>query len=529
MMRQIKVLSKLELINFFSLNVFRYTKDRKAKRTSTFLGITVGILMVMVMTYVGGLCYGFCKLGAEEIVPAYLVFLSSIFALLFCGFKAGKIIFKEGCYDILVSMPIKKSALVISRYVRLYVEGLMVACVVMLPGLGVYACMVKPGIAAIVMGVLSVFVVPVIPVTLSVLLGVIITGISSKMQNKALFEALFVILIMIGLFSVTAVMPAGDTSFDLRAIGNVAKELLNVIQAMYPPAIWFAGALGDGSVIKFVVGVLVSVTLLVVVAVLTIANFESISRRLHTNTAKHDYELGELQKKTVMKAMILREAKRYFSSGTYVANTIVGPVMAVAFAISMLFVDLETFFAGIPIALNFGGVIPVLWGCILTMNSPITTSVSMEGKEFWIIKSLPVADKDILKSKLIFSAILLAPFYIVGEVILIIALKPGLKELVWMIILPMLIVLCSLVIGLAVNLKFPKLKWDNEVEVVKQSASSGIGLLVTFFVAIIVSVPFVIIPVKYYNLAAGGVCVIVMGMIAFVNEKNKKYDLKKLY
>ena len=174
MMRQIRVLSKLELMNIFSINHFRYTKDKKAKKTGIVLGIIIGILIVLAMAYVGAMCYGYVKLGAGEIIPAYIVLLSSVFILLFCAFKAGKIIFKESCYDILVSMPIRKSALVISRYVRLYVEGLAVACVIMLPGLGVYAWMTRPGLLSVVLGFLSVFIVPVIPVVLSALLGVII-------------------------------------------------------------------------------------------------------------------------------------------------------------------------------------------------------------------------------------------------------------------------------------------------------------------------------------------------------------------
>ena len=122
MIEQIKILSKLELTNLFSLNVLRHTKDKKAKKTGIAMGITVAILVMMAMGYVGALSWGYIKLGAQEIVPAYMVFLSSVFTLVFCAFKAGKIIFKESCYEILASMPIKRSALVISRYIRLYAK-----------------------------------------------------------------------------------------------------------------------------------------------------------------------------------------------------------------------------------------------------------------------------------------------------------------------------------------------------------------------------------------------------------------------
>ncbi len=529
MMRQIRVLSKLELMNIFSINTFRHTKDKKAKKTGMVLGIIIGILMVLAMVYVGGMCYGYVKLGAEEIIPAYIVLLSSVFILLFCAFKAGKIIFKESCYDILVSMPIRKSALVISRYVRLYAEGLAVACVIMLPGLGVYVWMTRPGVLSVVLGCLSVFVVPVIPVVLSALLGVIIIGISSKMKNKSLFEALFVIVVVVGMLAATAMMPADiDSSFDIQAIGDVAKNLLGTIYKIYPPTGWFGKALEEGSVGGFAVGTLISTALLIGVIAITTKYFEKINRRLHAVTSKHDYKLGKLQKNSMMKAMVFREAKRYFSSGVYVTNTIIGPVMAVVFAVSMLFVDINAVFTELPVTLNFKAAIPIVFAGILVMNSPIVSAVSMEGKEFWIVQSMPISDKDILKSKLLFSALLLTPFYAVGEIILIVALNPGIGELVWMIILPMVLVLCALVTGLAVNLKFPKLNWDNEVDVVKQSAASMIGGLGGLVICIVAAVPLLVVPVRYYHFVALGESLVVIVLTIIMNRKNRKFNLRCL-
>ncbi|MBQ2982409.1 MAG: hypothetical protein IJD58_09875 [Lachnospiraceae bacterium] len=525
-MWQIKILSKLELINFCSLNVIIHSKDKKARRTSITVGCIIGFVALMIMSYVGGLSYGFITLGAEEIVPAYIVFLSSLFTLLFCAFKAGKIIFKDSCYDILSSMPIKKSALVISRFIRLYVEGLVVACLIMVPGIAVYTCLVKPGILAVILGILSVIFVPIIPVALSVLLGVIITGISSRMKNKTLFESLCVVLIIVVMLGCGALIPTGENmSFDMEAMEGMANELLGVIYKIYPPAAWFAGAFGVGSSIAFLIGIIASATLLGVVVLLTVSNFESINRRLHTSIAKHDYKLGKLEKKSMMKAIIYREAKGYFSSGTYVMNTIIGPIMAVVFTIGLLFLDLESIFKNFPIDINVNGVIPVLFAGILTISCPVAVSVSMEGREFWIIKTLPVMDKDILKGKLMFSGILLAPFFIVGELIMIIALKPSISNLVWMIVMPIAIVFCTLVMGLWINLKFPKLQWNSDVEVIKQSVAAFLGGFVGVLLALFSLIPVLIVPADFYNIAACGVCIILFIVAIIINSRNNKFDL----
>ena len=199
--------------------------------------------------------------------------------------------------------------------------------------------------------------------------------------------------------------------------------------------------------------------------------------------------------------------------------------MAVIFACSLLFVDMNDAFKGLPLTIDINAAIPVLFAGILVLNAPIATSVSMEGKEFWIIRTLPVLDRDILKCKLMFSIMLLAPFYIVGEVIMIIALRPSIMELIWMIALPVAIMICTLVVGLAVNLKFPKLKWDSEVEVVKQSASTMIGGLGGFLIALVAAIPLVLVSEMYYGLAACIEFSIVVLITLWVNSWNNKFNL----
>ena len=102
-------------------------------------------------------------------------------------------------------------------------------------------------------------------------------------------------------------------------------------------------------------------------------------------------------------------------------------------------------------------------------------SVSLEGKQWWIMSSLPLSTENILSAKIIMNLILVLPFYLVSEVLLILALHPGLPELVWLALIPAVSVIFSSVFGLAVNLRFPVFTWESEVSVVKQSASSLVG------------------------------------------------------
>ena len=55
MLTQIKILTKLELCNLYGRNVFRFSKDRKARKKSLGLLAIWVLLLALLVFYVGGL------------------------------------------------------------------------------------------------------------------------------------------------------------------------------------------------------------------------------------------------------------------------------------------------------------------------------------------------------------------------------------------------------------------------------------------------------------------------------------------
>ena len=146
MLTQIKILTKLELCNLYGRNVFRFSKDRKARKKSLGLLAIWVLLLALLVFYVGGLAYGLICLGLEAVVPAYLITISSVLIFVFGMLKAGGIIFRKEGYDILCALPLSKGAVAISRLLSMYVEELLLALAVLLPGMAVYAWNLRPGV-----------------------------------------------------------------------------------------------------------------------------------------------------------------------------------------------------------------------------------------------------------------------------------------------------------------------------------------------------------------------------------------------
>ena len=106
----------------------------------------------------------------------------------------------------------------------------------------------------------------------------------------------------------------------------------------------------------------------------------------------------------------------------------------------------------------------------------------MEGRNWWLMQTLPVKEKDILFSKVAANLVVVAPLYLVSEIILILALKPGFINTLYLLIVPALYALFGAVAGVLINRKLPVFDWENETRVVKQSASTFLSMLLGMIV-----------------------------------------------
>lgn len=152
----------------------------------------------------------------------------------------------------------------------------------------------------------------------------------------------------------------------------------------------------------------------------------------------------------------------------------------------------------------------------------------MEGKEWWLAKSLPLPARTVLDAKLLMNLILILPFYLVSEVFLILALKPGLQDSFWMMVIPAVILLFACVYGITVNLHFPVLDWENEVSVVKQSASAVLGGMGGAVLAILGGAGACLVPEGYSGGYRAVLCVLLLGITCLMYRKNNRIDLREL-
>lgn len=525
---QIKVLAKSELYNIYGVNVLRFSRNKRIRQRAVLLLAVYSLLAALLMAYVGALSYGLCLLSLQEIVPACLITISSLLIFFFGVLKNGSMIFKMEGYDILTSLPVTQGAIVISRFLRLYLENLPLAFGVLLPGLAVYVWVVKPGAAFFLFWLLGILLVPVFPMVVAILLGALITAIASRMKYKSLvisgLSILAVLFILAG--SSRLSMMKGEISPEMMTELSVA--VFQALEKVYPPAVWLGKAIARMDLGMLFVSIMSSLGLCMVVIALISSRFHRVCQSLYGTSAKHNYQMGELKRNVVLKALVKREVKRYFSSGVYVTNTIIGPVLGTFFAGAVLIMGMDRVAESLPVSVDVGAYIPFLLAGIFGMMNTTCVSISLEGKSWWIVNSLPLSTKAILDAKILMNLFLILPFYLVSEILLFLALQPDSLELVWLLAIPAVTITFSCVFGITVNLHFPVFTWESEVSVVKQSASSFLGGMGGVLLTVVLVVVNAAVSDGHSHLLKMVCCIAVLAATVFLYMRNNRVNLREL-
>lgn len=119
----------------------------------------------------------------------------------------------------------------------------------------------------------------------------------------------------------------------------------------------------------------------------------------------------------------------------------------------------------------------VMTSCMTSITSSL---ISLEGKSYHITKSLPVLPEKILLAKVFMSNLISIPVILVCDVIFFVVFRIAVLDMIYIILASILVPTFIAMLGILVNLKYPKMNATSDTEVVKQSMSSGIAVMIGF-------------------------------------------------
>ena len=192
-MSNFKALVKVQFLSLFGIN--KRLHDTKKKFLSGIAGtLLYGVIVCAAVGYAG---YTYANLFAEalllngEIISllSLMAAVCAIISFVFSFFATGNVLYAYKDYDLLSSMPVRTSDIVLSKLLFIYVSDLAFSIIIMVPSLIVYANIGgELGAVTIIALFLILLFTPLLMMALSVLVGMLTSVVSSLFRKKNLIQ-----------------------------------------------------------------------------------------------------------------------------------------------------------------------------------------------------------------------------------------------------------------------------------------------------------------------------------------------------
>lgn len=489
---------KIQFLNQSGLNQLRYENDKRKKgqAIAVFIGITLLALMIIGLSFLIG--FGCGIMGMAEIIPGFALTMVSLITLIFSFVKTSGYLFAFQDYDLLMSLPLSVKTIVTGKFIYMYLNNLLFSLAVMLPMGSAYllsaaSLSVAGKIIAGLMWIVAAVLAPLLPMTIASIFGTVAAAIGAKSRFKVLIQVVLMLIFLCAMIALNIflnTMKIEDNGEFLHQLEDVTQMLQKQMHRFYPVSALFDAAVNKQGILPFAGFVALSLGIYYCFTVLVAWKYRAVNSALMSKGKKVVYRMKKQKGHSVIVSLVFKEWRRLLSSAPYLLNIGVGMLLAVIASVAclavgrkMLMEDKELF--GIVRECRYA--VPFLAAMFLTMSCTTSVSLSLEGKNLWILLSLPLSWKTILKSKMAFNMVLLLPAALVCSICLGITLQLDVLSFLLFFIVLFAVICFSTVIGMFFNLCFQKYQWENEVEVVKQGMSVTLGILVNMFLQMILA------------------------------------------
>ena len=414
--------------------------------------------------------------GALHLVLVLMPAQAVIAGVVFTAFAAQGVVFGGRDADLLLSMPVPAVAVLGSKLTALYAENLVFCLFLVLPAGAAWLWYGGGGGALFVLRlVIGVLFLALLPTVLSLAAGALLSLLGGRFANRRAVNLLLYVLLMAAVFA--AVLGINRSVSQLMA-GALGVELEGAFSSLWGlPFLWFQrGVCGAwGTLGQFCLAALVPMLL---AAAVCARFYQPILTGLRSHSRRAAYRVDRLRAAGCRRALLRKEASRFFGTPIYLFNAGFGLLVLAGggVAAGVMGPRLRALLAqaeGLPLlSLSAAAVAFTLSTVAVTASS-----VSLEGRNLWILREAPVSVGQILDVKAGFQLLLTAPCLLLGVLGVSWGLGLSAAEGAALLVSGLAFGTFTALLGLAANLLLPKLDAVNDMVVVKQSAASIAGVL----------------------------------------------------
>ncbi len=475
----LRALLKKQMMEVFSW-VYQNKKSGKNRSAKGIVGYVLLYLLIFgflgIMFYFAAdmLCSPLAGAKMGWLYIAIMGLLALFFGVFGSVFNTYASLYKSKDNDFLLSMPIPSKKILMIRLSGVYFMGLMYELIVMIPALIAWFQTAGPGAAGVVCTLLIPLVLSVLVLVFSALLGWLVALISDRLKHKN------VVVVLLSLIFIAVYYYCYGHAFTIiqsilanpQAVGN---QVRNIFYPMY-----HMGLAAEGNLLSMLIFTTIAGILFAAVFWVLSRNFLKIATT-NRGEAKARYREWRVKVRSVNGALLQKELRRFLGSANYMLNCGLGIVIMFVSAGALVWKHevvreiLYEFFPGNQeiVFLTAAGAV-----CLLSSMNDITApSVSLEGKNLWLVRVFPVSGRQVLMAKLKLHLLLT----MIPAAVLITAvewvLKPTAPFAVLIPVSAALFILVMAEFGLFLNVKTPNLHRNSEIVPIKQS----LGVMICLF------------------------------------------------
>ena len=467
-------LLKNEFLRISKINLIRFGDVKKRQRTILLYLVICVAASVFLFSYASEMRDIFLLSWKEDeiintlIIPLVMVCL--ILNIAVSVFWGSGLLLSDTNADTQLALPVRLSILAISKLFVLYVILALLDMLLLLPMVILFGITSGAGILSYLIMTVNVLLLPTVPCLFGTIIGAGIYRILRSpsalvVRLKTLFVVVLLFAYMVFMFWKFPDISKGDFSFSLTStmlfsLGSRYMKSLLQHNILSLAAFWTMILIFDGLLLQ------------ALVAFCWKWYCDSDSRREISALIGSKAFIPN----KAIPALIKRERRRYFSTLAYITNAASGFLFALVFVILVgmandkitPYIDLfSNYFQIAPAATD---ILYVYALTILTSLSSTTyASISIEGKQINVLKSLPISAQDVFIAKVLFHLSLSVPVIVILNTVMTLILHLPWYIAVLGYIMPLSFSVFIGVAGYILNLLFPNFEWDNVTQIIKQS------------------------------------------------------------
>ncbi|MBP2016551.1 hypothetical protein [Anaerococcus degeneri] len=509
-MKNTVILVKNQVINLLNIG----NGEKNKKETLIYTSLSLFSVFMLVCLYNFFSIKSIIEIGLYKYAVSYGVSISFFFVVLATIFRSNSIFFYNKDFEMLSSFPVKKSEIIASKFFLLYLIDLIICESVLLPDVILLLLKQYISIELFLIFLVASIIIPIIPMCVASGLAILIEMLGSLCKRKNIVNITLSFLLFMGYFIVILINREAKYSALEKIIENKLIKIFPFAKLFY---------IGESLQIRLVIFLFISVAIFSLYFTFSMKNYDKIHLFLNRSfQGKRDANLT-IKIKTPFRALFEKELRRYLGSSSYVINTSLG-IMILCFVscgcIKFGISNIENLL-GIsslePILTQYGS---LFIASFLIMSCTTSSSISLEGNNLWILQSSPVSTRKIINSKIAVNVLIHFVGYVLAVMMILLKTKLNLLQMSFVLIVPICYSLFISVVGLYLNMRYMKLKWNDEISVVKHSTAA---ILTNLIAILMIAVP--VIMMIFLHLSYQVTMLIICTLMLIVCQKLYRVSL----